>query len=67
MAPVDVELETLVSEPDALTTQSPPFACVCNSFFFLSCVELGKLVFETDASFRSICIIDASFRDALVM
>ena len=27
MAPVGVELEKLVSEPDALTTRPPPCAC----------------------------------------
>ena len=30
MAPAGVELETLVSEPDALTTRPPPCALNCN-------------------------------------
>ena len=31
MALVGIELETLVSEPDALTTRPPPCAALCKS------------------------------------
>ena len=34
MALVGVELETLVSEPDALTTRTPPCASEAKSIFF---------------------------------
>ena len=36
MALVGVELETLVFEPDTLTTGPPPCACTCTCFVFFS-------------------------------
>ena len=47
MALVGIELETIVSEPDALTTRPPPCAVLCNTCIICNhmATEIGTAVF----------------------
>ena len=51
-----IELETLVSEPDALTTRPPPSLCFSSNTYHETLTELNEL--EPDPFYIATCVIE---------